>query len=189
MIYRCRWCERGYCEDCLDFDKTLIIGENLHEYEVLGFQPIAGAFYIKCPDCHDHHVEDPKAEAFCKRKAVEFEREYEDLLEARRIQNEMEEEELKAALAAPSRPDSLTDATTLDDSGVSTPRMDGFDGVTNSGKVKRKAAPTYLGLKSITPEKRSPRHSQNTLPFHQSPRLQSPGSRSFHEVPRSRSII
>lgn len=46
MLYRCRWCERGYCEDCLDWDKTELLGENLKEYEILGFPAVSQAYYV-----------------------------------------------------------------------------------------------------------------------------------------------
>lgn len=57
MLYRCRWCERAYCEDCLDWEKTNLVGENLKEFELLSFPAVAQAYYIKCPDCTDHHNE------------------------------------------------------------------------------------------------------------------------------------
>ncbi len=49
----CRWCERGYCEDCLDWEKTTLIDDALPEFEMLGFSAIPQAFYIRCPVCHD----------------------------------------------------------------------------------------------------------------------------------------
>jgi SWI/SNF-related matrix-associated actin-dependent regulator of chromatin subfamily A member 5 len=51
LIFRCRWCPQGFCEDCLDWDKTELIGDNLPEFELLGEQPTAGGFYVKCPSC------------------------------------------------------------------------------------------------------------------------------------------
>jgi SNF2 family DNA or RNA helicase len=58
LIFRCRWCENGFCEDCLDWDKAELIGENLPEFEMLGEGPNAGAFYIKCPSCKEGIEED-----------------------------------------------------------------------------------------------------------------------------------
>ena len=46
MLYRCRWCERGFCEDCLDWDTTELLGENLKEYEILGFPAVTQAYYV-----------------------------------------------------------------------------------------------------------------------------------------------
>lgn len=51
MIYRCRWCARGYCEDCLDFDTVRLLGETLPEYEILGFPTNDNAWYIECQSC------------------------------------------------------------------------------------------------------------------------------------------
>ncbi|KAK1058001.1 hypothetical protein LTR33_013510, partial [Friedmanniomyces endolithicus] len=51
MIFRCRWCEKGYCEDCLDWEKTNLIGDNLPEYKMLGCGARAQAWYIECPGC------------------------------------------------------------------------------------------------------------------------------------------
>ena len=55
MLFRCRWCERAYCEDCADWEKTELLGENLREYELLGFPDVSQAYYVKCPECTDHH--------------------------------------------------------------------------------------------------------------------------------------
>lgn len=54
MIFRCRWCENGYCEDCLDFDTTTLVGETLPELEMLGFGAVSQAWYIDCPACVTH---------------------------------------------------------------------------------------------------------------------------------------
>ncbi|KAF2268714.1 hypothetical protein CC78DRAFT_612973 [Lojkania enalia] len=51
LIYRCRWCERGYCEDCLAWGKVELIGDNLPEYEMLNEGPNATAFYVRCSAC------------------------------------------------------------------------------------------------------------------------------------------
>lgn len=53
LIFRCRWCPRGFCEDCLDWNQTELIGENLPEFEILGEPSPSGGFYVKCPDCVD----------------------------------------------------------------------------------------------------------------------------------------
>ena len=37
LIFRCRWCELGYCEDCLDWDKATLVGAILPELEMLNF--------------------------------------------------------------------------------------------------------------------------------------------------------
>ncbi|KAE9971927.1 hypothetical protein EG328_005299 [Venturia inaequalis] len=52
MIYRCRWCEHGFCEDCLDWDNTTLLGDTLDEYQVLDHQPMEQAYYIVCAECN-----------------------------------------------------------------------------------------------------------------------------------------
>ncbi|KAF2103137.1 hypothetical protein NA57DRAFT_28830, partial [Rhizodiscina lignyota] len=58
MLYRCRWCSHAYCEDCFDFDGSTLLGNNLIEYETLGYDENATAFYVECAPCLAHHRED-----------------------------------------------------------------------------------------------------------------------------------
>ncbi|KAF2121075.1 ISWI chromatin-remodeling complex ATPase-like protein ISW2 [Lophiotrema nucula] len=58
LIYRCRWCEKGYCEDCLEWGKEDLIGDIIPEYEMLGEPPTVQAFYIKCPSCKEAAADD-----------------------------------------------------------------------------------------------------------------------------------
>ena len=153
MIYRCRWCERGYCEDCLDWEKTDLLGENLKEFELLGFPSVSQAFYIRCPICTDHHVEDEGALEFCENRATEIDLQYKDLLDEQALVAAAAEEAKKPA-GPLSRAESLTDATTLDDSGVCTPQFASNAAITTSTSRKRKAAPDSF---KPTPSKRSNR--------------------------------
>ncbi|KAL8694827.1 MAG: hypothetical protein Q9218_000586 [Villophora microphyllina] len=142
MIYRCRWCERGYCEDCLDWEKTDLIGDNLKEYELLGYPAVTQAYYIRCPPCADHHVSNAAERDFCAQQAAEIEERHRSMLVDRN-------EELAAAVATseesrpsfptPSDTQSLTDASTIDDSAIPTPYVLSDGG--RSSKKKRKAAP------------------------------------------------
>lgn len=152
MIFRCRWCERGYCEDCLDWDRAKLLGENLLEYELLDFPAVVQAFYIECANCRDHHEEDVEARRFCANMAFEFESKHHEMVEKRG----MITEETKTALLPPSRAESLTDATTLDGSGVSTPQLAGFEDAALLKRRKREAAPESF---KCTPTKRSSRLS------------------------------
>ena len=154
MLYRCRWCERGYCEDCLDWDKTELLGENLQEYDLLGFPAVTQAYYIKCPSCYDHHIETPEAREYCKSQAAEIDARYKAMVE---------EQALVAAATqvakkpVPSTPvESLTDGTTLDNSssGICTPLFEDIPKTTSSRK--RKAAPQSF-KQTPTPSKRSKR--------------------------------
>lgn len=51
LMYRCRWCPAGYCEDCLDWDNTRLVGDTLPEFEVLGEGAASGGFYVVCCAC------------------------------------------------------------------------------------------------------------------------------------------
>lgn len=150
MLYRCRWCERGYCEDCLDWEKTELLGENLKEYELLGFPAVTQAFYIKCPNCFDHHVESPEARDYCIYQAKEIDARYELLVEEQALVTAATEVAKKPMPQTPA--ESLTDGTTLDNSEVTTPRFGDFPKTTSSGK--RKAATQSFKL-TPTPSKRS----------------------------------
>ncbi|KAL9100260.1 MAG: hypothetical protein Q9163_004336 [Psora crenata] len=150
MLYRCRWCERGYCEDCLDWEKTDLLDENLKEYEILGFPAVVQAFYIRCHSCFDHHAEDPQARAFCKRTAEEIDDSY---------QKKFPTEQALIVTAAVvtdertrtrSSTESLTEATTLDSSAFSTPQSV-VDKATSSTSKKRNAA--HKSLKDSPPKR------------------------------------
>ncbi|KAL6719221.1 hypothetical protein ACLMJK_003458 [Lecanora helva] len=159
MIYRCRWCERGYCEDCLDWDKTDLLGENLKEYELLGFPAVSQAFYIKCSNCHDHHEEEAEARDFCIRTALSIDKEY--------AKFEHEQDILAASPGAVKKPtapstpaQSMTDATTLDTSGLNTPDSEGVKRSPETSSRKRKAAPTTFGFDGVFQESLSRESTQ-----------------------------
>ena len=153
MIYRCRWCERGYCEDCLDWEKTDLLGENLKEFEILGFPAVTQAFYIRCPSCTDHHIEDKGALEFCNSRAAEIDSHYKHLIDEQALIAAAMEMAKKPIMPS-SRAESLTDATTLDDSSVCTPQFAINDVLAVSSLRKRKAAPESF---KPTPSKRSKR--------------------------------
>ena len=138
MLFRCRWCERGFCEDCLDWEKTKILGDNLKEYELLGFPAVDQAWYIKCPRCTEDHEINPDDLALCEGAAKEIDEKYDQFLEERALAA-VAEEETKKAVTIPSRDESLTDATTVDTSGVTTPGLNGIESSTASNGRKRKA--------------------------------------------------
>ncbi|KAE8859919.1 hypothetical protein PTNB29_07150 [Pyrenophora teres f. teres] len=74
LIYRCRWCPLGFCEDCLDWDQTELIGENLPEFEVMGEEAMPGGFYIKCPTCVETIAENKEHKEWLQN----MEKQYED---------------------------------------------------------------------------------------------------------------
>lgn len=153
MLFRCRWCQNGYCEDCLDWDKTELIGENLKEFELLGFPSVTQAFYICCPACKDHHAQHDGSREFCEKMAEEYDTRYKEGLNQQVLVAAAAEVARKATLPS-SRAESLTDGTTLDDSGISTPLFGISEQIASSSSRKRKAAPEMF---FSTPSKQSKR--------------------------------
>ncbi|KAL8850024.1 MAG: hypothetical protein Q9221_005041 [Calogaya cf. arnoldii] len=148
MIFRCRWCERGFCEDCLDWDKTELIGDNLKEYELLEFPSGDQAFYICCPLCKDHHESEPSTRLFCENQAQEIDRQYEIMLREQNAKLATEVTELKSQSSTPET-QSLTEGSTIDSSAVATPYCIMDDGDASS-KKKRKAAPTAFKMEVLS---------------------------------------
>ncbi|KAI4096236.1 MAG: hypothetical protein L6R37_006977, partial [Teloschistes peruensis] len=150
MIYRCRWCERGYCEDCLDWDKTELLGDNLKEYELLGYPVVAQAYYIRCPPCVDHHATNIAERDFCAQQAAEIDAKYRIMQEEQQAKDMPSPTECTkpSPVRTPSETQSLTDASTIEDSAVATPYPLTDDGGRPS-KRKRKAAPTSFGLEAM----------------------------------------
>ena len=146
MLFRCRWCERAFCEDCLDWEKTNILGENLKEYELLGFPPVDQAWYIKCPRCIEDHEASPRDLALCNNAAQEIDEKHKRLLDERAAAAAVEEE-VKRAAAIPSRDESLTDATTINSSGITTPGLTGNEQSTilATGRMRKGARKSLAG--------------------------------------------
>ncbi|TVY35445.1 putative global transcription activator [Lachnellula subtilissima] len=121
MLYRCRWCERAYCEDHLEFDETELIDDNLPEYEILGYPSRDNAFYVRCPACRTHFIERPGDKKLCDDMAHSISLEHE-----RRFKNS----------STPSTP--MTNATTLESTAVNTPSLDDETGwrLNNKGAIK-----------------------------------------------------
>lgn len=133
MLYRCRWCERGYCEDCLDWDKTELIGDELPEYELLGFHAVTQAYYIVCPSCKEQYDADPGTREFCDQMI----REYDEAVRAMSMEAEAQVARAGAVdvdssfttKERTSQTGSLTNVTTRDVSEVATPviKPEGWD--------------------------------------------------------------
>ncbi|KAA8892577.1 hypothetical protein FN846DRAFT_685643 [Sphaerosporella brunnea] len=129
LIFRCRWCEYGYCEDCMDWDHTELLGETLPEFELLGFGPIEQAFWIKCQYCVQRHTLDVEAKAMCDE-----------------MEKEWAEETARREAAAP---ELTTEGTTVVGSEVATP-VDEVDQaamlptLAGDGKKRRRSAVDYV---------------------------------------------
>ncbi|KAF1841232.1 ISWI chromatin-remodeling complex ATPase ISW2 [Cucurbitaria berberidis CBS 394.84] len=98
LIFRCRWCPQGFCEDCLDWDQTDLIGENLPEFELLHEPPTHGGFYIKCPTCIEACEESEEQKAWTKGMEIDY-KEQHDLWLQQREETQREFEQREAAVA------------------------------------------------------------------------------------------
>ena len=170
MLFRCRWCERAFCEDCLDWERTKILGDNLKEYELLGFPAVDQAWYIKCPKCVEDHELSPGDLALCDNAAKEIDEKHRQMLEERAVT----EDDFKKEITIPSRDESLTDATTINTSGITTPRLNGADVGTDSStgrgrKGARKALANLPVKTATTPNRRrreaAPKSFSNSFEF------------------------
>ena len=88
LIYRCRWCENGFCEDCLDWDVVKLVGETLPEYEMLGYEGKSNAWYIECPACVKSWETDEQDLARVAEERKRIDREYEAFVSAMAIEAE-----------------------------------------------------------------------------------------------------
>ena len=140
MLYRCRWCERSYCEDCLDWEKTQLLGDSLKEYDLLGFPAVVQAFYIQCHGCADSRLNDEQVDALCTSQEKQIEVDHEMWMAEKEEKAEAHNPEGQSSVV-PSRAESMVDGTTCDDSGLSTPRFNALDEMpvpARSGKTARK---------------------------------------------------
>ena len=81
LIYRCRWCEHGFCEDCLEWETIKLVGDSLPEFEMLGFSRNNQAYYIECRHCIEHWEHNPADAQFVEKERVRIQRDYELFLE------------------------------------------------------------------------------------------------------------
>lgn len=81
LIYRCRWCEKGYCEDCMDWDTVNLIGESIPELEILGYHTNNG-WYIDCQACVERWEQDPDDRKHVLKEKARIEKEHREFLKA-----------------------------------------------------------------------------------------------------------
>lgn len=98
LIFRCRWCENGFCEDCLEWDNAELIGENLPEFDMLGDAPPNGGFYIKCPQCKEAMEEHPDRRQWLEAMETSYDEQHKQWLqdrdqEVKKLEAEREREE------------------------------------------------------------------------------------------------
>jgi SWI/SNF-related matrix-associated actin-dependent regulator of chromatin subfamily A member 5 len=120
MLYRCRWCERAYCDDDLDMENSTLIGDALPEYQLLGFGPVIQAFYIECSNCKAHYEENVGEQKFRQEMQAEYDEAYKKrfgLTKAPLLTIDT------AGTRSPSEDESMTDGVTASSSSISTPRL------------------------------------------------------------------
>ena len=88
LIFRCRNCFIGKCGDCLDFDKAVLIGETLPEYEVLGYQTKSNAWYIECEGCVEEKRINPAWANMVAGMALDAEEKYQKMMSAEGLDHE-----------------------------------------------------------------------------------------------------
>lgn len=142
MIFRCRWCARGYCEDCLEWDKTVLVGETIPEYEMLGEGENRQAFFIRCPPCGEWCNEDPAAKEWFEGMEKTYREQHAEWVDATEASRQVYEEEMQRiensdvvdltaeetetrslSLEPPSLVGSAVDTPATLESGVSTPKL------------------------------------------------------------------
>ena len=144
MLYRCRWCERSYCEDCLDWEKTQLLGDNLKEYELLGFPPVVQAFYIQCHGCTESRLQDENLNGLCTSQEKQIDLDHATWTAKEEEPDKVDPDKVDPETHGwklPSREESMVDWTTCDDSGLSTPNFNAVDAMpppARSGKAARK---------------------------------------------------
>ena len=92
----------------MDFDNTTLIGNTLQEYELLGYPDVEQAFYVQCSICTDNFKTNPRDAKLCG-----------DLADGIRLEYESRFGELSRETST--RAGSMTDATTVETTGMNTP--------------------------------------------------------------------
>ena len=149
MLFRCRWCENAYCEDCLNWESARLIGPTLKEFGMLTYPEKNQAYFVVCHDCNENQ----EAQITHKRREFQIEKEY----ELYRQKTEREESKHDEDADEPQSPDSYYERTTAETSAATTPPSEIVDDLTSSKRKASSGGPRETG----TPSKR-PRRSIGT---------------------------
>ena len=52
LLFKCASCPRAFCDDCLDWDSTKLLGNTILSLELLGYGAREHTYYIECPTCN-----------------------------------------------------------------------------------------------------------------------------------------
>jgi len=103
LIFRCRNCFIGKCGDCLDFDKAVLIGETIPEYEVLGYQTKSNAWYIECEGCVEEKRINPAWANMVAGMALDAEEKYQKMMSAEDVDDEVLTAPIPTSAPAPAQ--------------------------------------------------------------------------------------
>jgi SWI/SNF-related matrix-associated actin-dependent regulator of chromatin subfamily A member 5 len=127
MLYRCRWCEKAECEDCLDWQMFKPIGDNLIEYELLGYNSMTQAFYVQCKSCSINFAKNEDDRKVCEILEKEWVEEWEKRFGQATDGDASEVTSVAMERTGSAGEDSLTDAMTIDTPGLQTPTVNDDD--------------------------------------------------------------
>ncbi|KAF8421661.1 SNF2 family N-terminal domain-containing protein [Tirmania nivea] len=94
MLFRCRWCENAYCEDCMDWDGTNLLGDNLVEMDLMQYGEQSTVHWIKCVQCIEQHKGNADYQKMCDELAADWD------AQMRRVEEEARLRELEAEKSA-----------------------------------------------------------------------------------------
>lgn len=120
-----------------------MIGENLPEFEILQYPSVTQAYYVCCHTCSDDHASNPAAKAFFNEQAADIAMKHRLMLE------EEQDAKVSCISTSPSETQSLTSASTLDDSAIATPFF-GTERGDPSSRKKGRGLPASSDL-DVTP--------------------------------------
>jgi SWI/SNF-related matrix-associated actin-dependent regulator of chromatin subfamily A member 5 len=72
----------NFCEDCLDWENTKLLGETLPEYEMLGYPSKDNAYFIECSSCIASWTDNADIKAEVEKERNRIDAEYETFLSA-----------------------------------------------------------------------------------------------------------
>lgn len=75
LLYRCRWCETAWCEDCMD-NKARLFGHALPELEMLGYGAVDDAYWVECEECVEDWETNPANKELFAAETVRYREEH-----------------------------------------------------------------------------------------------------------------
>nr|XP_023907870.1 ISWI chromatin-remodeling complex ATPase CHR17-like [Quercus suber]POF16274.1 lymphocyte-specific helicase [Quercus suber] len=82
LIYRCRWCPNGFCDDCLDpkWETMNLLKDTLPEFEMLGYGSHDTAWFIDCPECVQHWKDNPEQKKSIDKEKRSIDAQYKEFM-------------------------------------------------------------------------------------------------------------